>query len=402
MKQSTAVIWLLDLSLLRIYAAASKQQALFIPTRSLHETFPDSLRIESPPLRSDPALYWNLSCPFEQSMWSVAHFVQNQSLSPERGAASRDDLSRAIEARNLSQVARALEIATRAFERGTFARGRNLYLDGDSLTKQLFVSIGCLAWDSGLVEAKQIMYRPMVDPKTGKRLPIRNLPNLVTEGEGSYYSKAEFTFKGGGLVRYEQTTSSKLTLWTTACQKLAKNFPWHEMRATKHDTVVLGGTIHMNVRNRTRDNYRALFDCVKHARAAQKLSDWPRLVFMKTPLQHFAASPTGEWPKPLQPENTSGNNASSSLPPARSPPQKTLCVATLSSYSPSQVEDDATFANASDYFLGEHFDQRNLGNLHVAHGDCTHWAQPGVPDILAAELITYLQSNSSSSSRTLP
>jgi hypothetical protein len=123
----------------------------------------------------------------------------------------------------------------------------------------------------------------------------------------------------------------------------------------------------MGVRNETTAAYSTLLDCVKKQKGEGKLGDWPHFIYMKTSLQHFD-TPTGGWPTP-------GTGAEKG------------CVAEMSAFSPLQTEDDLMFKGKVDYFLGEHFDQRGFGHLHVGHKDCTHWTQPGVPDILAAELV---------------
>jgi hypothetical protein len=340
-----------------------------------------------------PSLYWNLSCPFEQSMWSVPHFYDSDgNLSKEDDI--YDDVARAREAWMISKNANTTQIVAQVIQSGWF-RGRNIFFDGDSTTKQLFVSLGCLAWSTSLIDSYDITYVPTVNPITGKRLPIRKLPNLVIEGEGSYFKAAEFSFKGGGFVRYHQTAYGHMRdRWTPACRRssnLADTFPWHEHKYSSYnnaktsralstvsnaDVLVLGGVLSPKARNGTVDAYTDFLDCVKYKRAAGLLSNttsrWPGLfVYMKTNMQHFLSSSTGEYPI---------------LPGA-----STVCSTAQSSYSPFQQEDDRTFNNKSDYFLGEHFDQRNLGRLHVSHGDCTHWIQPGVPDILASELVTFLR-----------
>jgi hypothetical protein len=46
-------------------------------------------------------------------------------------------------------------------------------------------------------------------------------------------------------------------------------------------------------------------------------------------------------------------------------------------------------------FIGDTIDVKNLGELHVWHGDRLHWRQPGVPDLYAGELAEFLLSSSS-------
>jgi hypothetical protein len=43
-----------------------------------------------------------------------------------------------------------------------------------------------------------------------------------------------------------------------------------------------------------------------------------------------------------------------------------------------------------DFLLGKHMDQKGLELMHISSTDCTHWLQPGMHDVLAAELGEFL------------
>jgi hypothetical protein len=134
-----------------------------------------------------------LSCPFEQSMWSVAHMVNTTM--PSHDSPFNDDFARAQQGRMLARNANATGIVSAAFRKGAF-RGKNIYIDGDSLSKQLFISLGCLLWSSSSVADYHLYYRGL--PERLIKGYKRRLPNLILAGEGSYFTRGTFTIKGGG------------------------------------------------------------------------------------------------------------------------------------------------------------------------------------------------------------
>jgi len=82
------------------------------------------------------------------------------------------------------------------------------------------------------------------------------------------------------------------------------------------------------------------------------------------------------------------------------------CQPSLFKVSQFQNEDVQKMKGKVDFLLGENMDQKHLGLMHVSNADCTHWLQPGMHDVLAAELGEFLYKDigfnfsSSSSSET--
>jgi hypothetical protein len=74
-------------------------------------------------------VYWNLSCPLELSMFSGAHM-------------GGDFLHRAIKARKLAEESLGFHtIEWKSLE------NRRIFFVGDSLLRQVFISMACLHWD---------------------------------------------------------------------------------------------------------------------------------------------------------------------------------------------------------------------------------------------------------------
>ena len=61
----------------------------------------------------------------------------------------------------------------------------------------------------------------------------------------------------------------------------------------------------------------------------------------------------------------------------------------------SHREEESAELGGSVPFIGDTIDVKNLGELHVWHGGCLHWLQPGIPGLYAGELADFLLSHNS-------
>lgn len=330
---------------------------------------------------SDPSAahyvtYWNLSCPFDQSMWSVSHMINHSHPdAPEAVDDPFDDFNRAHAAREYSESYNSVGIVAQAIKSG-FLQGKKIFLDGDSLTKQVFISIGCLAWSSNLVSEYSI-----VEVDFPERLVEgykKRLPYFTQRGErGAHFRSANVTLHDGGSVYYQQTGRSQIPAWLESCQRDEPSFLWQKtFLAGKNDFVVLAGTLHIDVRNETQSYLIDFLDCVKTKKMDGLLLGWPRFIYLRTLLQHFPTS-DGGWIAPSTHMDWNGT-----------------CVPHIKNFSPWREDDLLVAQGRVDYIFPDDngLDLRRVGHLHVGHRDCTHWIQPGVPDVLAAELVTFASS----------
>jgi hypothetical protein len=82
-----------------------------------------------------------------------------------------------------------------ALENGAFD-GRTIVLDGDSLTRLFFISLGCLAWSAGYV----IEYNVPMSITGGRLNSI--LKNGEYDASSKLFSKGFIKLKDGGKIYY--------------------------------------------------------------------------------------------------------------------------------------------------------------------------------------------------------
>jgi hypothetical protein len=326
---------------------------------------------------SKTQLYWNLSCPFES-------FKLSQSYMATSGHNSTKEeeiygLERAEAARQFSIDSRALEKVDAALQSGAFA-GRKVVFDGDSLTRQLFISLGCLAWGSGYVTSHQTEWREFTDEQATTLR--RHFPRCIQKGEHSTILGSVIKLQGNTELIFEDRHRKfgktmyqgnkpiqKLIDWTLACQE-NRTIIQDGRRLTNKDVVVINAGVHPD-RNKQVDQIKKLLECVsgKQQRAGGHHM-LPRFIYMMTSLQHF-------WTK----KGTFD---------ARFMNEKEFTCRRNTEDCQRQCGDKVNFGPLVP-LLGEVPDQSDLGHLKVWRGDCTHWIMPGVTDAWAGELATYLQ-----------
>ena len=91
---------------------------------------------------------------------------------------------------------KAYERVVVAFEQGAF--NRTIILDGDSLTHQLFISLGCLSWLAGYVEDFTIPHQHVHSKDTNEILM-----NTHCTASSVVFTDAHAQFKGGAVL-YQQ------------------------------------------------------------------------------------------------------------------------------------------------------------------------------------------------------
>jgi hypothetical protein len=275
-------------------------------------------------------------------------------------------LTRAEAARHFSNDMRTLEIVQQALESNSF-KDRKISLVGDSHTRQLFISLGCLVHSAGYLKDTDLQWKH----NRKRRGPGSGFIDILTETETALHSElasGAFYLKGGGQVSYQ---------WSGLLRGIQSQYlnpcrggkPVFNMTST--DVLVLAGGTHMQKRNMLVNAYAEVFKCIEENQAKGKLTTWPKVGYLITPHTHFMTE-TGDYNAEKQSE---------------------ICK----SYSPNRAlqEQDisalAPYRNSSvSFLLGGSLDQSNLGMLHPWHGDCAHALQPGVPDVYAADLAAFM------------
>lgn len=330
-------------------------------------------------------------------------------------------MQRAQEALHFSIQHNTYHRVQQALEKEAFYQ-RTIYLEGDSLTRQLFISLGCLAWKAGHVEYYDL---GKVHVITKKRNEI--LANAKFDGVDKYFSEALIGLRGGGKIYYhpkmgmnsrdKKFVQETRMLVDQACggghgglQKLEVPFRSSIYSKTKiklgsNDVYVISGGHHSDTRDFLLESYQKALKCIhlgthhgeeeagdrltmNQQEQDQRFQKWPQ------PWIYQTSSVPMFWTESHLKEEGKRNNPSISATTIFSTTTTTTTDRPLTC-RPSvrkqswRNEDKKLFHNVT-WLLGANIPLRKLGRLHVGLGDCLHWIQPGVPDVYAAELADYI------------
>jgi hypothetical protein len=339
----------------------------------------ESTNNQDPIESKTPQLYWNLSCPLEQSMFSGSH----------------------MEGEYLTRATKAHEIAKEALSRvedmdWNSLENRRIFFVGDSLLRQVFISMACLSWDRVTNYAV---------PWYEKR-PVRtSQPNTIGSGPHSKFEEGRVQMRGnielifhhgiGGLLELgSEYQSHDPDSWLKACYMkspfttMVPRFPKNDkerlalstlnverdrLLVNPSDIVLINASVHGGLRDYNLRNIADLFKCKKQMQHSD--DSWPTMMYVMTGPSHFPTD-TGAFEKEL-----------------------------LDNDDVHECRQDSTFRGYQDdevKSMKDHMPilgQESLdleyksGDLHVGGKDCLHWLQPGIPDLVAASITGILSSS---------
>lgn len=317
--------------------------------------------------------YTYSNCPFSIAKFSQFHLSSEGPFSSEADRRMNSKL-RAKMALDLSNDNRAFERVSAAFEKGAF--NRTIVLDGDSLTRQLFISLGCLAWSAGYVEDFEIPHKYV---SKGDENSI--LLNAHYAASSFNYNEAHIKFyQGGDLYYISNPIKEKIEILSErmihdACEKKKKrynariHFDEQLLPMKKKDVVVLAAGHHIE-RTTYIPAYKKFFQCIKDDSDTgdNALARWPAFLYQMSSVESFWTENGRRGGTKQIPEGEDFESCKPNVPHAL-----------------DREEEMSVFSDLVT-LLGKDIDLNQLGEYHVQHGDCLHWIQPGVPDIIAAEL----------------
>ncbi|KAL3922737.1 MAG: hypothetical protein SGILL_002040 [Bacillariaceae sp.] len=284
---------------------------------------------------------------------------------------------------------------------------RRILFIGDSLIRQVFISWICLSWDR--VEDYSI-------PWFHNRQVRTRQPNSIGSGPHSKFEEGRVLLRGnveliyhhgmGGLLELgEEYHTEETETWLKACY-LGKPFtalapkylnwtktdtshlerldPRSTIRSdnvererltfNSRDIVLINASVHGS-RDFNLKNIIDLFECKKMQKVDEKPKLkhlWPNFYYVMTGPSHFPTK-TGAFDKKLlEVEDDFG------------------CIET-STYKEPQVEEETKLKGYLPLIGHNTLKlQMESGHLHVGGKDCLHWMQPGIPDLLAADLARYI------------
>lgn len=295
-------------------------------------TFPGSWS-----LSTHTAPYRNLSCPLEMSN-SCHH----------QGHAGKAQLA-------ASYVFEPFNCELLPFDSHEFVHalnGRRLVIAGDSLQRQLYISLGCLTHD--LVAHYHTEW--------SSDYPCHAVKNCITEGPHGGFGKADLTWRNGAGMQYKHLANIHAFL----------NALEQESEFLETDVIIVNFGVHVS--------------CAKHEEVVRRMSkimsDWtvgPLIIYLGSAAIHFHGSPDGFYPGPN----------------ATTPPGKKACVA--GPVKPScYVKNERSYLEGHMRFIDVFGLSSPLGMLKVGEGllnglgDCQHWCMPGVPDTYSNLLFNML------------
>lgn len=363
-------------------------------------------------------------------MFSGVHMQGGGSGGDGGDAQGEDYLHRAWEAREVAEKA-VTYFAMKTGWRGL--ENRRIYLIGDSLMRQVFISLACLAWNDMVVDYAI----PWFD--AGRAVKMRH-PNTIGAGKPhSKFEEGRVLLKNNIELIYHHGVGRLLELgedyqshedvendWIMSCymnKPLAalvpsipdwSSLPFHDgdddsrsklttstvqrerLTLESQDIVILNAGVHstrsLNFRTiadlfkcqKSKEGLRGMgrkIEAEKERRGKLTSTSWPHFLYLVTGPAHFPTE-NGAFDRTLFKKLGDGGVDQNA---------QFACKATTN-YTVPQSEEAVFCAEHDIPLIGMDMLplERKNGEMHVGGGDCLHWLQPGIPDLVAADVLRYL------------
>jgi hypothetical protein len=317
----------------------------------------------------------------------------------------------------------------------TSSSKRRIYFIGDSIMRQVFISVGCLLWNDMVVDYAIPWFDKDRAVKTnhpntigaGKphskfeegRIRLKNDIELIyhhgigrlLDLQGDDYQTHESPDEGWLKSCYTRRSLTALVPtfpdWTSTQFKRARGNDDYDPRSrlttstvkrerldlSSDDVVILNAGVH-STRSSNFQNIADFFRCQKMMTTPTTPSlyvsrsppTWPHFLYLVTGPAHFPTA-TGAYDRnlgrDLARETANTTNTTKAV--------KFQCKGTQN-YTAPQTEDVDFCAEHGIPIVGMDVlpKLRTSGDLHVGSGDCLHWLQPGLPDLVAIDIFKYL------------
>ena len=317
--------------------------------------------------------YTYSNCPFKMAKFSQYQLAKEGPFTSETDKMINSAM-RAEMALDLSNNAKAYERVTNALQNHAF--NRTILLDGDSLTRQLFISLGCLLWSAGYVE-DYVLHHFVYNGGT-----ISILKNANYTASSKNFGAAHVKVKGGGEIYYisnpskEKIDGLSKRMVHDACDAKKEHYEarynGQDLLPMKKKDVVVLAAGHHEERLSYISAYKHFFQCINDEKSngTKAFTKWPHFFYQLSSVESFWTE-DGMYGSPQIP----GKDMMS-------------CQPTVPSAVHRQEEREEFGGLVP--FIADDVDLKKLGEYHVEHGDCLHWIQPGVPDLYAAQLADFL------------
>ncbi len=310
--------------------------------------------------------YYNLSCPFEWYKFSCAA-IQNNKFDEQVTAASLQYYHQ-----HRAEIWKAFDSVLNANETHPPPQPKCIFLTGDSLLRQVFISIACHAHSLNAVEHSEIQWRKK-SPCPGGYTKC-----AITGGQNSGFDAASVRFTNRMELHYVPHEGIANNDWSNAEPKVLERM---KRQIASKGQIDFGqktafppsGPLDVLVYNlgahasptESREMLTSFASDI--AMPLMKSEEGPKIVYVTTPTAHFNTI-DGQW-------QDAGMDS-----------KMKQCVNRVSTNPRAELEKQILKAGVNVDVLID-YDDLELGALHVHKGDCLHYCMPGAADLVGARLL---------------
>jgi hypothetical protein len=310
--------------------------------------------------------YYNLSCPFEWYKYSCAAIQDNESDEQVTAAAMQ------YYQQHLTEIWRSFDSIFNV--QINPQKPKRIFMTGDSLLRQVFISIACNAFSLNAVERSEVQWREKWP------CPQGIAKCAITGGQHSGFDAASVRFRNGMEMHYvphdgfAYSISSKGEPDVLQRMKRQVDDSGEIDFGTKTafppsgpmDVLVYNLGAHRNPRA-SRAMLNSFASDIAMPLMRSKSEQRPRIVYVTTPTSHF--------------KTTNGQYLLNGMND-----EQKQCVNRVTHNPKAELEKQILKSGVNVDVLLD-YDDLELGALHVHKGDCLHYCMPGAVDLVGARLL---------------
>mmetsp|Transcript_21350 Transcript_21350/g.33015 ORF Transcript_21350/g.33015 Transcript_21350/m.33015 type:complete len:433 (+) Transcript_21350:1027-2325(+) len=311
--------------------------------------------------------YYNLSCPFEWYKYSCA-FMQDNEFDEQITAASVQYYQQ-----NLAEIQRAFDSVFND-QINPQQKPKRIFMTGDSLLRQVFISIACNAFSLNAVEQSEVQWREEWP------CPEGIAKCAITGGVHSGFDAASVRFTNGMEIHYvphggfaydnrsqgESDVLQRMKRQVDDSGEIDFGTKTAFPPSGPMDVLVYNVGAHFTLM-KSRNMLNSFVSNIAMPLMRSKSEHRPKIVYVTTPTAHF--------------NTTNGQYLSRKMGD-----EQKQCVDRVARNPRAELEKRILKAGVSVDVLLD-YDDLELGALHVQRGDCLHYCMPGAADLVAARLL---------------
>jgi hypothetical protein len=312
--------------------------------------------------------YYNLSCPFEWYKYSCA-FMQENEFDEQVTAASMQYYQQ-----NLAEIWSAFDSVFTV--QSNTPQPKRIFMVGDSLLRQLFISVACNAFSLNAVERSEVQWREEWPCPPG----VTNC--VIRGGQHSGFDAASIRFTNGMEIHFvphrgfayadmskgEPEVLERMKEQLDDMGRIGFGTKTAFRPSGPMDVLVYNVGAHFSLSESSK--ILSYFASEIATPLMMKNERRPKIVYVMTPSQHF-------------------NTDNGQYKQHRMDEEKSKCVERVASNPRAELEKRILKEGVNVDVLLD-YDDLELGALHVQNGDCAHYCMPGAADLVAARLLESL------------